>query len=337
MGRHKISFLDIMAPDVYDVIHGCLPDDFEIDFVNSNDPDLHFKSVRDATFILTGYAPVNSALISAAPHLKLIQKWGIGYDKIDLEAARQAGVGVSIAFGCNAGPVAELAIGLMLAVYRHIPLCDRRLREGVSLKQRMRSIAFQISGKTVGLFGFGNIARMVAHRLRGFDVDVIYYDVRGADPVTEAALNARRVSFDELLASSDILSVHAPLNAGTRNAIDATAISKMKQGAVIINTARGGVVNERDLYEALASGKLLGAGVDAFEVEPPPADHPFMALDNVVVTPHSGGGVFDNVENVARHAFRNMRLCLDNTEMPREDVIVAPGQKLERHLAGGAK
>ncbi len=337
MPAHKVAFLDIMAPEVYEVIAGCVPDGFEIDFVNTNDIDAHIKSVRDAEFILTGYAPVRADLMAAAPSLKLIQKWGIGYDKIDLEAARTAGVGVTIAFGCNAGPVAELAVGLMLAVYRHIALCDRRLREGISLKQRMRSIAYQVGGKTVGLYGFGNIARMVAHRLRGFDADIIYYDVRGADQVSERALGVRRVEFDELLATSDILSVHAPLNAGTRNAIDGGAIAKMKDGAVIINTARGGIVNEQALYEALVSRKLLGAGVDAFEVEPPPPDHPFMSLDNVIVTPHTGGGVFDNVESVARHAFRNMELCLRGAELPREDVIVPPGRPATPLRAAGAQ
>jgi D-3-phosphoglycerate dehydrogenase len=163
---------------------------------------------------------------------------------------------------------------------------------------------------------------MVARRLAGFDCKVVYYDVNRADHITERALNARWVPLEELIAKSDILSVHVPLTKHTANIIDAAAIARMKDGAIIINTARGGIVDEAALVDALVSGKLRGAGIDTFAEEPPPKDHPLLALENVVVTPHAGGGVFDNVDNVAKHAIGNMLKVLNGAPLAVQDVIV---------------
>jgi D-3-phosphoglycerate dehydrogenase len=163
---------------------------------------------------------------------------------------------------------------------------------------------------------------MVARRLAGFDCKVVYYDVNRADHITERALNARWVPLEELIEKSDILSVHVPLTKHTANIIDAAAIARMKDGAIIINTARGGIVDEVALHAALVSGKLRGAGIDTFAEEPPPRDHPLLALENVVVTPHAGGGVFDNVDNVAKHAIGNMLKVLNGAALAPQDVVV---------------
>jgi len=271
-------------------------------------------------------------MIEQAKRLKFIQKWGIGVDKIDLTAARRAGVPVAITAGANAGPVAELAIALMLAVYRRIPYADRKIREGVWLKSEMRSSCYQLDGKTIGLLGFGAIARMVAHRLRGFDADIVYHDLNRADRVTERALQARYVLFDELLERSDILSIHTPLTSETRNLIGREGIAKMKDGAVIINTARGGIVDESALCEALEIGKLGGAGLDSFESEQLSLESPLLKLDQVVLTPHAGGGVFDNVANVAEHALGNIAKFLRGEALSALDVVV-PVSKREAAVA----
>ena len=189
----------------------------------------------------------------------------------------------------------------------------------------MRETCFQITGKTVGLVGFGNIGRMLARRLRGFDANVIYFDARPADEATEQALGVRYVALPELLAQSDILSLHAPLNADTSKMINATSIAAMKDGAVLINTARGGLVDERALFDALVSGKLRGAGLDAFDPEPPARDNPLLTLDQVVVAPHAGGGVFDNIDNVARHTLGNIMRFVRGEPIPPADVIVPVG------------
>jgi D-3-phosphoglycerate dehydrogenase len=219
-------------------------------------------------------------------------------------------------------PVAELAVALMLAVYRRIPYADRKTRAGEWIKPQMRGMCYMIDGKTVGLLGFGAIARMVARRLSGFDCKVVYHDVNRADHITERALNARWVPFEELIAKSDILSIHVPLTKQTANIIGAEAIARMKDGAVVINTARGGIVDEVALHEALVSGKLRGAGLDTFAEEPPKPDNLLLRLDHVVLTPHAGGGVFDNVENVARHAIGNMLKRLAGAPFAPQDVVV---------------
>jgi D-3-phosphoglycerate dehydrogenase len=189
----------------------------------------------------------------------------------------------------------------------------------------MRSWCYQIDGKTVGIIGFGAIGRMVAHRLRGFDANIVYYDIVRPPQILERALRARYVPLDELLAMSDIVTLHTPLTELTNQMIDAAAIDRMKAGAVLINTARGEIVDEAALEQALVSGKLRGAGLDTFAVEPIRDGHPFLKLDNIVLTPHAGGGVFDNVENVARHALGNMVKVLEGVELAAPDVIVPAG------------
>ncbi|GAA4331272.1 2-hydroxyacid dehydrogenase [Pigmentiphaga soli] len=322
---YRVSFLDVMAPTVREAITAAMPEGFDIVFADSPEPDAQRALLPDADFVITGTQPFSADMFAAAPRVRLIQKWGIGYDKIDLEAARRAGVAVAITYGANAGPVAEHAIALMLAVYRRLPLIDRKLRQGVWMKAEMRSVCYQIAGKRVGLLGFGNIGRMVAHRLRGFDAEVVYHDLRRADPVTERALRARPVSLDELLAGSDILSIHVPLTAQTRGMIDAGALARMKRGAILINTARGGIVDEQALYASLAEGHLHGAGFDVFEQEPVDPANPLLTLDQFVGSPHSAGGVFDNVDYVARRAFGNMQALLQGEAISADDLIVPPG------------
>jgi len=323
MAKQVVACLDVWAPNVRQVVRDNAPPDFDLRFAGTYDEAEQMGLVRGCDLILVGGATLSATMIEAAlPRLKFIQKWGIGVDKIDVEAARRLGVPLAITGGANAVPVAELAVALMLSVYRRIPYADRKTRSGEWIKPQMRGMCYMIDGKTVGLLGFGAIARMVARRLAGFDCKVVYYDINRADHIIERALNARWVPLEELIAKSDILSVHVPLTKHTANIIDAAAIARMKDGAIIVNTARGGIVDEVALHAALVSGKLRGAGIDTFAEEPPPKDHPLLALENVVVTPHAGGGVFDNVENVAKHAIGNMMKVLNGAALAPQDVVV---------------
>ncbi len=192
---HKIAFLDVMDARVRDEIRSELPPDFSIAFAETTDRREHLAMLADAEFILTTIV-VDAAMIRAAPKLKLLHKWGIGVDKFDLDAARAAHVPVAITFGANAGAVSEHVLMLILATYRRLMLADRKLREGVWLRPQLRAQCYQLSGKTVGLLGFGNVARMVAHRLAGFEVEIIYSDIRRADMTTEKSLRATQVPFD---------------------------------------------------------------------------------------------------------------------------------------------
>ena len=239
--------------------------------------------------------------------MKMIQKWGIGVDKIDCVAAEEQGIPVYITAGANSIPVAELAVGLMFAVNRKIPYVDATMRAGQWVKSKMRAQCQMIHGKTIGLLGIGNIAKEVAKMLRGFEnTQVIYYDVIRLSPEDEEKYQATYVPFEELLRRSDILSIHVPLLTSTKHMVDAEQLAQMKSDAILINTARGGVVNEQALTEALKAGRLRGAGLDSFEQEPIDPNNELLTLENVVLTCHCGGGVSDNVLHVTEHAFSNI-------------------------------
>ncbi len=322
---HKVAFLDVMDEKVRNEIRSELPAGFSIQFAERADQAEHMAMIADAEFILTTLT-VDAEMIRAAPKLKLLHKWGIGVDKFDLDAARAARVPVAITFGANAGAVSEHTLMLMLATYRRLALADRKLRDGVWLRSQLRAQAYQLSGKTVGLLGFGNVGRMVAHRLAGFDVEVIYYDIRRADMATEKSTRATLVPFHELIERSDVLSLHVPLTSVTRGMISAEVLARMKTGAILINAARGEIVDEGALYDALVSGKLHGAGLDVYATEPADAGNKLFTLDQVVVTPHTAGSVIDLVADIARHAFGNMQAVLNNEPLPPNDVIVSAGE-----------
>ena len=261
----RVACMDVWAPAVREVVRHAAPPELALRFADTYDAAEQMALAADADILLPGFAPVTATMLAHAPQVRMIHKWGIGIDAIDLEAVRRHGVALAITTGANAGPVAELAIALMLAVYRRIPYVNRALREGRWPTPEMRETCYQITGKTVGLVGFGHIGRMLARRLGGFDAQVVYFDTRRADPATEQALQVRAVTLEELLAVSDIVSLHAPLVPQTAHMINARTIAAMKDGAVLINTARGGLVDEAALFDALASGKLRGAGLDAFD------------------------------------------------------------------------
>lgn len=320
---HRVACLDVWAPAVRSVVSRAAPPELELRFAASYAPAEQLALAQDADILLPGFAAVTSDMLARSPRVRMIQKWGIGIDSIDLAAVRQRGIALSITTGANAAPVAELAIALMLAVYRRIPYVNRAMREGRWPTPEMRETCFQITGKTIGLVGFGSIGRMLARRLRGFDAQLVYFDTQRADAATEQALQVRYAPLVEVMACSDILSLHAPLVPQTARLINARSIASMKDGAVLINTSRGGLVDERALFDALVSGKLRGAGLDAFDPEPPSVDNPLLTLDQVVVTPHAGGGVFDNVGHVAQHAFGNIMHFLRGEPIAAADLVIS--------------
>lgn len=322
MSSH-IAFLTPMAQPTIDVIRGLTPKGFTIVFAQTNQASEHLELVHNADVIMAAGTFVTAEIIAQAPRLKLIQKWGIGVDKIDLEAARHAGVTVAITAGATSIPVSEHTLMLILATSRRLPLAHRSLQEGKWIAAELRTVCSKLDGKTVGLFGFGNIARFVAKRLSGFDVNLIYHSRTRLDPALEQHYNVRYVDFDTLLKESDILSLHAPLTPQTKHLFNAETFKKMKHGAMLINTARGELIDEHALVEALRTGQLSSAGLDTFEGEPPRADHPLLHMDQVVATPHAAGGVYDNVPNIVGHMFRNIELFFNQQALDAADVIVA--------------
>ena len=272
------------------------PDGFEVYHV----PVGQTEALAQADYMVNRGGDVNAAVMDAAPNVKLIQKWGAGYDKIDVKAAGVRGIPVSICVGGNAMPVAELAVTLMLDVLRNVVPMAGYLKQGDWSRDRFSPRSYLLSGKTVGLIGIGNIAKKVAAIVKGgFGCDVIYYDVFPLSSEQEEAMGVSYVELSELMARADIVSIHVPLLESTAGMIDGEKLALMKPTACIINTSRGGVINEPDLIAALQEGKILGAGLDTFAVEPLPQESPLLKLDNVVTTPHCGGNTVDNDINMA--------------------------------------
>lgn len=323
--NQKILWIETHDPEVIKMEDSILPEGFEVIRPTSGtDVEEHKRLAKEADYIIAGGLPVPAEVINAAPNLKMIQKWGIGVDKIDCEAAEARNIPIYITAGANSIPVAELAVGLMFAVNRRIPYVDSTMREGKWVRAKMRAECQMIHGKTVGLLGIGNIAKEVAKMLRGFEnTEVVYYDVVHLSEEDEKALGATYVSFEELLKRSDILSVHVPLLPSTEHMIGAKELAMMKPSAIIVNTARGGIIDEDALIEALKNGGIRAAGLDSFEQEPINLDNELLKLPNVVLTCHCGGGVVDNVLHVTEHAYTNILKFSKNEELnPKDRFIV---------------
>ena len=249
-------------------------------------------AMRDAEVLWHVLKPCTAEVIAGAPKLRLIQKIGIGVNTIDLDAARARGIAVCNLPGSNAPAVAEMALMLMLATLRRLPQLDAALRAGSFYPAPdLQDHLGELGGRTVGLLGYGAIPQHLTPILRAMGCRVIYHS-RTPRP---GAL-ADYVSFDDLITQSDVLSLHIPLLPETAEIIDAATIARMKPGAILVNTARGGLVDQHALTTALERGHIGGAGLDVFVHEPPAADDPLFTLDNVVVAPHVAwvtSGTFD--------------------------------------------
>jgi phosphoglycerate dehydrogenase-like enzyme len=303
------------------IIRRAAPANFELTFAERPEA-LDDATLQRADFLLT-VAPMTEDMMRRAPRLRLIQKWGVGVDKIDLAAAERHGIPVTITAGVNAATVAEHAILLMLAVLRRLVVADSAVRGGQWDPAALRPQSSTLWGRTVGILGFGSIGRAVARRLRGFEVQVLYHTSRGPADDGEGA---RYVGFAALLEESDILTLHCPGGRANRRLIDGKALAKMKPTAILINTARGELVAEDQLVAALESGRLGGAGLDTFDPEPLAPDSPLRRLQQVVLTPHAAGAVPDDVAPMAAHSFANMQRLLHGEAFPPADVIVAPAR-----------
>ena len=254
-------------------------------------------------------------LLARCPRLLCVSSGGAGYDTVDVAACTAAGIAVVNQAGGNAPSVAEHTLALMLGVSRRMAECDRRMRreQGFSREDIMGR---EIHGKTVGLVGLGEVGTRVAALARAFGMEVLATDPFVA-PEEIARRGARAVPLEELLAGSDFVSLHCPRDATTLKMMDAAAFARMKKGAIFITTARGGIHDEAALAQALQSGHLAGAGIDVWDREPPPLDHPLLALDNVYATFHTAGVTHEARRNVAAMAAEQIVAMLGGQRPPR--------------------
>ena len=241
------------------------------------------EALDGAFAVVAGSEPYTERVFRAATHLKVVARWGVGYERVDVPAATRRGVAVAMAFGCNHEGVADCALVLMGAVAEKLIIHDRRVKEGGWGYEPHRGLW----RSTVGIVGLGRIGKAVARRCHGFEMRVLAHDVQ-PDTAFAEAHNITFVPLETLLREADFVSLHGPQTSETMHLINRERLARMKPTAILINTARGGLVDEAALYEALLSGRIAGAGLDVFQHEPATGS-PLLGLDNVVCAPHMGG------------------------------------------------
>jgi len=319
---HRIVVLDPIAPATAARLRALLPEGFVLDHGTTRG-DAHLQAIiANADFAIAGQVGVSGDVLRAARRLRLLHKWGVGVDNLDLATAAACGITVARTTGSNALPVAEFTIGLIFAALRHTAHAHARLQQGEWIGGRLPRDAFTLSGKTVGIVGFGAIGQRLAKLLSGFDCTLLYSKRTPLAPQEEAALGARHAALDELLAASDVVTLHCPLTPETTGLIDAAALARMKKTAVLVNVARGGVVVENDLVAALRAGTLHAAAMDVFDIEPLPADSPLIGLDNLVLTPHLAAVTADTFAPTVLQMFGNIQRAARGEPLPPADVVV---------------
>lgn len=276
------------------------------------------QAAVNADAILARTGRVTRRVIEAAPRLKIVARHGVGYDNVDVQACTERGIVVTTTGDANSEAVSEHTMGCLLAAARQIPLANAAVKRGIWDRESVHGI--ELAGKTLGLVGLGRIGSRVAKHARGFDMRVIAHDPY-ADPEWARSLDVTLVDLEPLLREADFVSLHAPLMPETRHMIGAEQFALMKPSAILVNTSRGGLIDEAALCQALADRRIAGAALDVFAQEPLPADHPFMRLDNVICTPHVGG---QTDEALVRMAVCAAECILRVLRGERPDYVVNP-------------
>ena len=299
----KILFSPKQPEEIVDIARSLTPPGFELVIADVGTPEFQ-RAAPEIEYYLGLARKLDADFFRATPKLKLLQLLSAGYDRVDIEAARKAKVPVSNNGGANAIAVAEHTMMLMLATLKRLVSLHTNV---VSGNWRGDAKVYELSGKTLGIVGLGNIGKKVARRAAAFDMDIQYFDIERLTEDQEDALGVRFVLFTELLRTSDVVSLHVPLDASTRDLIDTPELAMMKPTAVLINTCRGPVVNENALHEALKKEQILAAGLDVMTQEPPKPEHALFALSNVTLTPHSAGPTWENWTDRFRNGFDNIQ------------------------------
>ena len=317
MPNSRIVFLSDLDPQLRDIVVAQSLPGMEVACASlSLDDDRKAALAADADFLILWPARISERVFRAAGRCKLVQLLSAGYDQVDLSLAKELGIPVANNGGANSVAVAEHTILLILACYRRLVRYANLVTGGGwrELQDRKPDV-YELEGKTVGLIGFGNIARKVARMLKGFDARVQFFDKYATvSAQEEKELGVRPVSLEELLRTSDAVSIHVPLTAETRDMVGKAEFELMKTSAIIVNTSRGGIINEPALLEALNSGSIAGAGLDVLEHEPPDPNDPLLKADNLILTPHNAGPTMESLSKRAANAFQNIQRVIDGKE-----------------------
>ena len=282
--------------------------------------DEFYRHASDADgLLLAGSSPLSREVMDSLPKLKVISLMSVGYDHVDLAAAAEKGIRVGHTPGVLSDATADVAFLLMLAASRKAFYLHKQIaRGGWGFFEPTENLGLNLKGKTIGIFGLGSIGYEMARRCRGaYDMQILYHN-RGRNELAERELHARKVSFEELLAQSDVLSLHSTLTDETKGLFDRKAFEQMKPTSIFVNAGRGGLHNEADLLEALNNGTIWGAGLDVTNPEPMTPDNPLLEMPNVAILPHIGSATIDTRDAMAVLAAQNLLAGLDGTPLPSE-------------------
>jgi phosphoglycerate dehydrogenase-like enzyme len=300
-----ILYIGPKLPEYTDVIDSLLAEGFQLQMVHPDSPEL-WERLGEADFLIS-FVGITKEMIQAAPKLKLIQSITAGYDKIDVDAAARAGIPVATTSGANAVSVAEHIFAMILALSHHIVYAHNAVKQGGWPQLELfKGKCFELSGKTIGLIGFGQIGQAAARIARVFGMQVHYYRRNRLTREEESSLEVSYAPLDDLLQQADIVSIQIPRTPQTEGLIGPRELRIMKKSALLINTARGGIVDEEALIECLAERRIAGAGLDVFVEEPISPQNPLLQMDNVVLTPHTAGAAWESVHRTLEVSVENM-------------------------------
>ncbi len=304
----RVVFFTNLAPELAQQVVAPAPSDWDVSIQAHDLPEAEKSGLAsEADFLILFPSALEETVLRAAPGLKLVQLVSAGFDRMPLGVMAELGIPLANNGGTNSIDVAEHTFALILSVYRRLTEMDRNVRNDGWTEIDSGMTTFTVHGKTVGIVGLGHIGREVAKRLVPFEADVVYFDPFPAGEEVERRLRVKRVSLDELLEMSDIVSLHVPLNDQTRHLIGAAELARMKSSAILINTCRGPVVDEAALIEALDGGGILGAGLDVLQEEPTDPANPILRFENVIFSPHIAGVTYDTWKRRGRFIFENLQ------------------------------
>lgn len=290
-------------------------DNIEVVVSNGGTPEEYLPYMEDADALIIRIGRIDRATMEKLPNLKVVGRPGVGVDDVDVKAATELGIPVVIAPGANTRSVAECALAMIFAASKDMVRADKETRKG-NFAMRSEYKAYELDGKTLGLIGYGHIGGVLATLCSAIGMSVMVYDPFVKPEVVEAKGYRYCTTIDPIIREADAISLHVPLTPDTRNLIAKPQLDMMKPNAILVNCARGGIINEQDLYEALVNKKIMAACLDVFAQEPVTADNPLFQLDNVIAYPHMAGQTKEAASNVATGAAKGVAAILRGEKWP---------------------
>jgi phosphoglycerate dehydrogenase-like enzyme len=320
MPMHKVFYFSHAPQTVYDIIREEAPAEFELVTLDRDSDHERKMKIVDCEAVIVAAQPMRGEFVEAAAQLRLLHHQGVGYqDTVDVQALRERNIALALTPAGTTIGVAEHTVLLALAVCKRLSFADSELRQGRWHINSLRPYSFELFGRTMGYVGMGRIAREAAVRFKAFGTSGLYHDPFVCLSSDEKfALGVRCASFDDLIATADVVTLHVPAGKDTHHLINEDALRRMKPQAIVINTARGNVIDEKALCRALQEGWIAGAGLDVFEEEPFRPDNPLAKLPNVVLTPHISAGTRDALKTKMRALFENMQRFFNGHPLENE-------------------